>query len=404
MEALNELREQLQLVVNQLQASEERQRVYESQIATLNNNLNQFRSVQTEAQYEDIKTQITSPDQIQLESYKSIPEFSGNKGQYRSWRNQVVRRMKMIENCKTHPKYEAALGIIRAKITGFASDVLTNNKTAYNIDAIIERLDSSYADQRPLYVVEAEMTSIRQSGKTLQEYYDAINQALNMVISKIVMAYGQLDEQKSLINEAQQKAIRTFIVGLKSLATRNILYSHKPKTLAEAFTTAQTVYFDNQYLQLDQNREPQRYEQQKNPQRNQQQQGFPKKPYHGTQQQQQNPPRFSMNMNCNQPQQQPIHKDKPEPMEIDPSNRIKQTNWRQPYAQTNGPQKREYNSSGQHMQQPQKVQRINQLQSDESDPNEGYEGDICGDIPDDLISNFSHGTNETTESTAFLDE
>lgn len=74
--------------------------------------------------------------------------------------------------------------IIRAKITGAASDILINNDTAMNIDAIIDRLDFSYADQRPLYVIEAEITTIRQGGKTLQEFYDAINQALNMVLRK----------------------------------------------------------------------------------------------------------------------------------------------------------------------------------------------------------------------------
>lgn len=123
-----------------LQDSEKRQRDNEKQIA----NLKRKYSVPTVTQYEDINTVITSGDQILLESYRSIPEFSGNKNQYRSWKNQVMRRMEMIKNYRTHPKYEAALGIIRSKITGFASDVLTNNETAYNIDAIIEWLDSLF--------------------------------------------------------------------------------------------------------------------------------------------------------------------------------------------------------------------------------------------------------------------
>lgn len=93
--------------------------------------------------------------------------------------------MKQIEAHKTHPKYAAALSIIRAKITGPASDILINNNTAHNIDAI----------------VEAEMTSLKQNSKTLQEFYDAINQALNMVLTKITMTYKEAAEQKSLIAE-----------------------------------------------------------------------------------------------------------------------------------------------------------------------------------------------------------
>lgn len=78
----------------------------------------------------------------------------------------------MIDAFQTHPKYETALGIIRAKIIGPPSDIITNHRTANNIRAIIRTLDSAYRDQRPLYVVEAEMTSIRQLGKSLQQYYE----------------------------------------------------------------------------------------------------------------------------------------------------------------------------------------------------------------------------------------
>lgn len=259
MEEINELREQLQQALIKLQVSEERQNYCEDQIANLNDNLNENRNNTRAEEDEDIETEITSGDQIQLESYKSIPEFSGLRGTYRPWRSQVVRRMRMIDAFKKHPKYEAALGIIRAKITGAASNVLTNNKTAYNIIAIIKRLDSSYADQRPLYVVEAEMTSIKQLNKTLQEFHDAINESLHLVISKIVFDYRNEQEQSSLVTEAQKKAVRTFVVGLRSQMMRHILYSRTPGTLAEAFAIAQTVYYDHQYTQTDQKLEAQEY-------------------------------------------------------------------------------------------------------------------------------------------------
>lgn len=376
---MDQLQEQFQQVLTQLQAGEERQRACEQQIA----NINQRDAVQAAEQYKDITTTITSGEQIQLESYRSIPEFSGNKGQYRSWRNQVIRRMQMIENFSTHPKYEAALGIIRAKITGPASDVLTNNKTAYNAHAIIERLDLTYADQRPLYVVEAEMTSIRQFDKTLQEFYDAINQALNLVITKIVMTYKQLPEQKSLIAEMQQKAVRTFIIGLKHQITRNILYSHSPKDLAEAYAKAQTVYYDNQYLQLDQNRDSHRSGPARGQPRHQNQN--PSKNW-GIQQQPQDSPRVNVNMNCVQPNQTG---NKMEPMD--------KPNGQQPNMNSYGPR--------QNFQQPNRFQRINQLQDSESNPNDGYEGDFH--IPDDLISQHSSQSfesSETTTSSAFLGE
>lgn len=126
---MDQLNEQIQIILAKLEESEQRQKLYEEQIASFN-----IFHEQKAEEDEDIITDITSGDQIQLESYRSIPEFSGNKGEYRSWRNQVNRRMNMIDAFKTHPKYEAALGIIRAKITKTASDVLNNNKTAYQCD------------------------------------------------------------------------------------------------------------------------------------------------------------------------------------------------------------------------------------------------------------------------------
>lgn len=205
----------------------------------------------TVTEYVDIVPVYVSGNDIQLDAFKVLHEFSGDKRVYRSWRTQVCKLMKQIENHQTHPRYAAGLSIIRAKITGPASDILINNNTAHHIDAIIDRLDFSYADQRPLYVIEAEMTTIKQSSKSLQEFYDAINQALNMVLTKIAMTYKEAAEQKSLIAETQSKAIRTFITGLNSALIRTTLYGNMPNSLSKAFAIAQTIQYDNQHLQLE---------------------------------------------------------------------------------------------------------------------------------------------------------
>lgn len=284
----------------------------------------------------------------------NFPEFSGQKGQYRSWQNQVLRRMRMIDAFKTHPKYEAALGIIRSKIRGSASNVLTNNKTAYNIIAII---DSSYADRRPLYVGEAEMTSMRKTNKTLQEFHDAINEALHLVISKIVLDYKTESEQRSLVAEAQVKAVRTFVVGLRSQMMRHILYSRTPGTLAEAFAIAQTVYYDHQYTES-------------------------KEYQTGSEQRQNFSTKFKPNYSKpTQDSTQPRFINKSEPIK---KNEFRRENWHQ-----------------QNPQQTQKFQKINQIQNDESELlNEGRTSDEdLQNIPDDLVSNISC---ETTTSNMYV--
>lgn len=340
----------------------------------------------------DINPTLTSGDQIQLESYKAIPEYSGKKHEYRSWRNQVARRMKIINDFKDHPKYEAALAIVRAKITGAAADVLTNNKTPYNIICILRTLDSAYVDRRPLYAIEAEMVSIKQNEKTLQQYYNAINFALNAIIAKVTMSYKTVMEQQSLITEAQKKAIRTFIVGLKFRTMRHILYGQQPGTLSEAYSIAQTVHYDNEHLQLEQcftgiRTSPPRHERpytNANKARNDWYQPRANNVRNGPEpinRGQWNRPRN--NEACNGA----------EPMDVDGSNRTKQTNWHK----QDIPQKREYHSTRQRFEQPpqQKMQRINRLM-ETTEP-----------TPDGLTSseeNDSDDSTATNMSSAFLDE
>lgn len=349
MEQQGELQDQIQQILIKLKVSEERQQMCENQLANLSNAQEPLRDERAE-ENEDIVPDLSSGDQIQLEPFKAIPEFSGLGGTYRPWRNQVARRMKIIDRFKKHPKYEAALSIVRSKITGAASNVLTNNKTAYNIIAILRTLDSSFADHRPLYVVETEMTSIRQLGKNLQEYHDAINQALHLVITKIVHAYKQEAEQRSLVAEAQRKAVRTFIIGLNNSMMRNILYGRTPGTLAEAFAIAQTVYHDYQHTESQRQQKP----------------NLPK-------------PNTNYNNkkpNLNQSENNNKYANKPEAG--------KKIEWRKPNQQ--------------------QTQRVNQIRDDESDPNQGYEGDLHEEIPEDLISNASIESNQSNTASTFLSE
>lgn len=271
-------------------------------------------------EYEDITPIYPNGDAIQLDAFKVIPEFDGNRKLYRAWRSQVQKLMSQIDNHKAHPKYAAALSIIRAKITRGASDILINNNTAHNINAIIDRLDFSYSDQRPLYVIEAELTTMQQNGKTLQEFYDDVNQALNMVLTKIAMTYKTSAEQKSLGAETQAKAIRTFVTGLNSAMVRTTLYGTMPKTLSEAFAIAQTIQYDNQYLRLEMGKPVQPPN------------SAPKKlNYHPNFQYQSQPTNHTPKQNLNQnfvaiPQQH--HPPKPTPMEVDMSKQyVQQNNW-----------------------------------------------------------------------------
>lgn len=199
----------------------------------------------------DVVTVIPTGNDIQLEAFKCLPEFAGVLGTYRNWRNQVQRAMAPIEKFIGHPKYGAALGIIRAKIVGPASNTLINSNASYNFNSFIDILDKAYQDLRPLYVVERDMTSLTQGGKTLREFYDAINRALNILITKIIQSYDAEAAIMARKREAQQTAVRTFIVGLRSEYIKQILYGRVSNTLDEALAIAQTAQYDINYMQLE---------------------------------------------------------------------------------------------------------------------------------------------------------
>lgn len=200
------------------------------------------------------------------------------------------------------------------------------------------------------------MTSIKQWNKTLKEFHDVINEALHLIISKIVMDYKTEEEQRSLIAEAKINAVRTFVVGLKSEMMRHILYSRTPGSLAEAFTIAQTVYYDHLHTEIN-NVRPNQMGSSRNQTR-------PKaKTYVPT------------TYNSNKPK-------KPSP-ETQNNNTNNKDNYRPPN-------------------QPYKNQKINQLQ--ENEQSEIEHNDELRNIPDDLISNSSHASSETGTSSVFLDE
>lgn len=55
---------------------------------------------------------------------------------------------------------QQSLSIIKSKITGAAANILLNHNTAFNFEAIINRLDYTYCDQRSLYVLKDEMKKL----------------------------------------------------------------------------------------------------------------------------------------------------------------------------------------------------------------------------------------------------
>lgn len=199
--------------------------------------------------HRDMTFTINRAEDISLHLYKTLPEFSGDRTSYATWRTIVKTAMKLLEDHEASMQFCQALMIVRNKITGTASNILNNYNTPFNFEAIIDRLDFTYADKRPLYALEQEMLVLQQNKTTIDEFYDKVNEKLNAIVNKINMTYSNKETINAFIETINEKALRTFITGLNN-RRGEILYASNPKTLPEAYARLQTIINDQERMRF----------------------------------------------------------------------------------------------------------------------------------------------------------
>lgn len=197
--------------------------------------------------YKDVSVTVSMPKDVSLDIFKTLPEFDGNRSKYPTWRSTTNTAIGLLKNHPTSMRYFEALMIIRNKIVGAASNILNNYNTAFNFDAIIDRLDFTYADKRPMYILEQELTVLQQGKMSLDEFFDKVNEKLNAIVNKINMTYKENQTAKAFVDQANEKALRTFITGLNN-RKGEVLYASKPQSLPEAYAMLQTIINDQERI------------------------------------------------------------------------------------------------------------------------------------------------------------
>lgn len=200
-------------------------------------------------EHRDLTFTINRAEDVSLHLFKTLPEFSGNRTSYATWRTIVKTAMKLLQNHETSMQFCQALMIVRNKITGNASNILNNYNTPFNFDAIIDRLDFTYADKRPLYILEQEMLVLQQNKLSIDEFYDKVNEKLNAIVNKINMTYTNEVTAKAFIETINEKGLRTFITGLNN-RRGEILYASNPSSLPEAYAKLQTITNDQERMKF----------------------------------------------------------------------------------------------------------------------------------------------------------
>lgn len=353
-------------VVAQIQLMQQHMVVMQEKLATLDV------SPKVE-EYPEVRITVTNVKDISLDMFKSLPVFDGERDKYISWRTAAINAMCIFAGHMHEPKYFEALNIVRNKVTGSASEAITNYNTVFNFDAIISRLDFTYADKRPIYIIEQEMIVLQQKNLSIEDFYDCVNKKLNTLINKINMTHKERSVACAMVQDASEKALRTFVTGLKGDLGR-ILYASDPSNLPEAYAKVQTISNDQERIRFaNQFNRPQHVGNDVakfNP-------NFKPKPKMPYQQ-----PSSSQNNRYDSP----MRNNKPEPMEVDRSSMNVNV----------GLQKRQ--SSGQHsFSHNRKFQRVNQMENQKSDVEDPPNND-----EDDTTSEGLDESGDETSS-VFLD-
>lgn len=174
-----------------------------------------------------------------LDLVKSLPQFGGDPKEYPAWREAA--KFAMNYYLKGSETYYVAMGILRNKIISEANSTLSAFNTIFNFDAIISRLDQCYSDKRPLYLLENELSVLRQGKLSITEYYDQVNKQLTLIINKIIMTHSGKEEIIEALNDrARSNALRVFISGLRRPLC-DICFSTNPPDLPTALATAQEL-------------------------------------------------------------------------------------------------------------------------------------------------------------------
>lgn len=223
----------------------------QNQINALNERQQQLLTAQPAPveEYRDLTFHIQRAEDVSLNLFKTLPEFSGDRTAYATWRTIVKTAMKLLENHEASMQFCQALMIVRNKITGAASNILNNYNTPFNFNAIIDRLDFTYADKRPLYVLEQQLLVLQQNRLSIDEFYDAVNEKLNAIVNKINMTHSETATARAFIESVNEKALRTFVTGLNH-RKGEILYASNPSSLPEAYAKLQTIINDQERMKF----------------------------------------------------------------------------------------------------------------------------------------------------------
>ncbi|KAH8259095.1 hypothetical protein KR026_004053, partial [Drosophila bipectinata] len=191
------------------------------------------------AVYSPVAVTGNTPCDEGLEAVKSLPEFDDSQGKYVSWRQAALASYELFRRFDGSSKHYQAVLIIRNKIRGSADSILSSFNTILNFEAIISRLDFTYSDKRPLYLLEQDLTTLRQGQMSITQFYEEVEKKLTLLTNKTTMTF-KTDHARYMNEKYRADALRVFVSGLKRNLT-DVLFAAQPRDLPSALAMAQEI-------------------------------------------------------------------------------------------------------------------------------------------------------------------
>lgn len=161
---------------------------------------------------------------------KSIRDFSGNPGEFSSWKKRGERILKLYNHLHQTPKCFGILNVIRSNIIDQANEALESYNTPLNWEHIACCLILHCANKRDLGALEYQMTCLLQVNGIILDFYQSVY--LSLILTKISCMDMSLEATNVLVHAYREKAIDMFIKGLEGNLPK-LLSMREPADLSQ---------------------------------------------------------------------------------------------------------------------------------------------------------------------------
>ena len=158
-----------------------------------------------------------------------------------------------LDQIPLNPMIQQQPKVLKPKVASYGRGIYHN--TIFNFEAILNRLDYTYCDQRPFYAVKHKLIKLTQCKPSLYEFHYQVSKALTAITSKISMCVDPSETIKCMTANAIEDAMRTLKTRINNDFIRSTLYGNPIKDLEHAYAVAKAIEHDNIHKNIVNQRE-----------------------------------------------------------------------------------------------------------------------------------------------------